>query len=266
MPETVNNIQQRRRMLAKYALLVNSILVLVLGCVMVAMSMVTRLQREEIRLFDAIDMDPVYIVLGVGVLVVFIGLIGCLGALRESVWTLHLFCACVMIIFLLEMVTAVFAVTLMSNIRVHLTHTIGKAIKQYGINQNKDANLDDLQQKYACCGADSVSDWDTNPFFNCSTSGRLRCSVPVSCCHPPISAHCGLQGRQIIYGIHAQSSPIFQNGCVTVLLNIFKMNTIIIGLSMMVIGILEIVSVVLAYLTIKAIYEKNSEQVYISTI
>lgn len=266
MPEPRSTVQQERRMLAKYALLINSMLVLVLGCVMVAMSMVTRLQREEISLFDAIDMDPVYIVLGVGVLVVFISLIGCLGALRESIWTLHLFCACVMIIFLLEMVTAVFAVTLMTNIRVHLTHTIGKAIKQYGTKPSKNAILDDLQQKYACCGSNSATDWGMNPFFNCSTYGRLRCSVPVSCCHHPVSTHCGLHGRQIIYGIHAQSSPIFQKGCVTVLLNIFKVNTIIIGLSMMVIGILEIVSVVLAYLTIKGIYEKNSAQVYISTI
>ncbi|XP_036362048.1 tetraspanin-33 isoform X6 [Octopus sinensis] len=134
-------------MLAKYALFVNSILVLVLGCVMVAMSMVTRLQREEISLFESIDMDPVYFVLGMGAFVVFISLLGCLGALRESVWTLHFFCICVMMIFLLEIVTFVFALTLMSNIQGNITHSISKGIKQYGLNQKKDAVLDDLQQK-----------------------------------------------------------------------------------------------------------------------
>ncbi|CAI9729441.1 tetraspanin-33-like isoform X1 [Octopus vulgaris] len=253
-------------MLAKYALFVNSILVLVLGCVMVAMSMVTRLQREEISLFESIDMDPVYFVLGMGAFVVFISLLGCLGALRESVWTLHFFCICVMMIFLLEIVTFVFALTLMSNIQGNITHSISKGIKQYGLNQKKDAVLDDLQQKYSCCGTKTYEDWNFNPFFNCSAHGHLTCKVPDSCCHPPVITRCGLLWNLPRTSHSNPNKRIFIQGCVPVLMNIFKMNAVIIGLSMLVIALLEIVSVVLAYLTIKGIYEKNSEQPFPSSI
>ncbi|GAB1599440.1 tetraspanin-33-like isoform X1 [Argonauta hians] len=252
-------------MLAKYALFVNSILVLVLGCVMVAMSMVTRLQREDISLFEEIDMDPVYVVLGMGALVVFISLIGCLGALRESVWTLHFFCVCVMMIFLLEIVTIVFALTLISNIQGNITHKISKGIKQYGLSQKKDAIIDDIQQRYSCCGTKTYKDWNYNPFFNCSAHGHLTCRVPDSCCRPPINSQCGFLWT-LTHSVSTPNRQIFVNGCVTVLMNIFKMNAVIIGLSMLVIALLEIVSVVLAYLTIKGIYEKNSEQPFPSSI
>ena len=33
-----------------------------------------------------------------------------------------------------------------------------------------------------CCGINGPNDWQSNPYFNCSSRAFQRCSVPFSCC------------------------------------------------------------------------------------
>lgn len=44
---------------------------------------------------------------------------------------------------------------------------------------------DTLQRNYQCCGISNYKDWDSNPYFNCSSAtstSAVKCLVPSSCC------------------------------------------------------------------------------------
>ncbi len=44
---------------------------------------------------------------------------------------------------------------------------------------------DTLQKNYQCCGITNYTDWNSNPYHNCSSAAStsaLKCLVPSSCC------------------------------------------------------------------------------------
>ncbi|XP_078731393.1 tetraspanin-15-like isoform X3 [Lampetra fluviatilis] len=57
--------------------------------------------------------------------------------------------------------------------------------------------MDFVQEEFQCCGADSYTDWESNPYHLCSAPGKAACGVPYSCCvtekNPGalLNSHCG---------------------------------------------------------------------------
>lgn len=130
--------------------------------------------------------DPVVLVLMVGVVMFTLGFAGCVGALRENICLLKFFCGAIVLIFFLELAVAVLAFLFQDWVRDRFREFFESNIKSYRDDIDLQNLIDSLQKANQCCGAYGPEDWDLNVYFNCSGASysREKCGVPFSCCVP----------------------------------------------------------------------------------
>ncbi|XP_034518680.1 tetraspanin-14-like isoform X1 [Ailuropoda melanoleuca] len=130
--------------------------------------------------------DPVVLVLMVGVVMFTLGFAGCVGALRENICLLKFFCGTIVLIFFLELAVAVLAFLFQDWVRDRFREFFESNIRSYRDDIDLQNLIDSLQKANQCCGAYGPEDWDLNVYFNCSGASysREKCGVPFSCCVP----------------------------------------------------------------------------------
>ncbi|KAL6056122.1 hypothetical protein STEG23_003060, partial [Scotinomys teguina] len=130
--------------------------------------------------------DPVVLVLMVGVVMFTLGFAGCVGALRENICLLKFFCGAIVLIFFLELAVAVLAFLFQDWVRDRFREFFESNIRSYRDDIDLQNLIDSLQKANQCCGAYGPEDWDLNVYFNCSGASysREKCGVPFSCCVP----------------------------------------------------------------------------------
>ncbi|XP_032347482.1 tetraspanin-14 isoform X1 [Camelus ferus] len=155
--------------------------------------------------------DPVVLVLMVGVVMFTLGFAGCVGALRENICLLNFllqasprirqwpgggcplhsaaprkFCSAIVLIFFLELAVAVLAFLFQDWVRDRFREFFESNIRSYRDDIDLQNLIDSLQKANQCCGAYGPEDWDLNVYFNCSGASysREKCGVPFSCCVP----------------------------------------------------------------------------------
>ncbi|NWI67922.1 TSN14 protein, partial [Todus mexicanus] len=148
-------------------------------------------------------LDPVVLVLLVGIVMFTLGFAGCVGALRENICLLKFFCGAIVFIFLLELAAAVLAFLFQDWVRDRVKEFFENNIKSYRDDIDLQNLIDSLQKINHCCGAQGPDDWDFNIYFNCSSESKSRekCGVPFSCCIPDpaqkvVNTQCGYDVRK----------------------------------------------------------------------
>ncbi|PKU38129.1 tetraspanin-14 [Limosa lapponica baueri] len=150
-------------------------------------------------------LDPVVLVLVVGIVMFTLGFAGCVGALRENICLLKFFCGAIMFIFLLELAAAVLAFLFQDWVRDRVKEFFENNIKSYRDDIDLQNLIDSLQKINHCCGAQGPDDWDFNIYFNCSSESKSRekCGVPFSCCIPDPAIFGIFLARTLISDIEA---------------------------------------------------------------
>lgn len=73
-----------------------------------------------------------------------------------------------------------------NQIKQQAVHGLRVFIKHYREDPDQQNLIDWIQEDWLqCCGIDGPKDWDSNNYFNCSSSAigsREACGVPFSCC------------------------------------------------------------------------------------
>uniref|UniRef100_A0A4X2LAJ7 Tetraspanin n=1 Tax=Vombatus ursinus TaxID=29139 RepID=A0A4X2LAJ7_VOMUR len=166
--------------------------------------------------------DPVVLVLIVGVVMFTLGFAGCVGALRENICLLQFFCGAIVLIFFLELAVAVLAFLFQDWVRDRFKEFFEINIKSYRDDIDLQNLIDSLQKANQCCGAYGPEDWDLNVYFNCSgeSYSREKCGVPFSCCVPDpaqkvVNTQCGYDVRTLTKNKWDES--IFTKGCIPAL-------------------------------------------------
>uniref|UniRef100_A0A673VDW5 Tetraspanin 14 n=1 Tax=Suricata suricatta TaxID=37032 RepID=A0A673VDW5_SURSU len=166
--------------------------------------------------------DPVVLVLMVGVVMFTLGFAGCVGALRENICLLKFFCGTIVLIFFLELAVAVLAFLFQDWVRDRFREFFESNIRSYRDDIDLQNLIDSLQKANQCCGAYGPEDWDLNVYFNCSGASysREKCGVPFSCCVPDpaqkvVNTQCGYDVRTQLKSKWDES--IFTKGCIQAL-------------------------------------------------
>ncbi|KAB0402902.1 hypothetical protein E2I00_006096 [Balaenoptera physalus] len=166
--------------------------------------------------------DPVVLVLMVGVVMFTLGFAGCVGALRENICLLNFFCSAIVLIFFLELAVAVLAFLFQDWVRDRFREFFESNIRSYRDDIDLQNLIDSLQKANQCCGAYGPEDWDLNVYFNCSGASysREKCGVPFSCCVPDpaqkvVNTQCGYDVRTQLKSKWDES--IFTKGCIQAL-------------------------------------------------
>ncbi|XP_034959776.1 CD63 antigen [Zootoca vivipara] len=144
------------------------------GIALIALGIYVQIElKHTLVMTSASASGPPIVILAVGVIVFFISFFGCCGALKENYCMVTTFAVLLTLIFLVEIAAAIAGYIYKDEIKAVIDKEIRAEIAVYK-NDGKVAKvLDDLQEKYSCCGAFNYTDW-----FNGTTSSN----IPPSCC------------------------------------------------------------------------------------
>lgn len=122
----------------------------------------------------------------IGVIGILITSLAIAATYRENVFVLRLYMIILTLIVVMNLVTGVTFLIFSGKITQTITEKLqGRYITDYFEDDLVRSVYDTLQSGYKCCGIKDYNDWNSNPYFNCTSttsSSSLKCLVPASCC------------------------------------------------------------------------------------
>jgi len=120
---------------------------------------------------------------------VIIALVGYTAVAFESRYMLAWFTICLVVLFIIESIVGLLSYVYQDNLEDDLKDNLKSFfIYPYGLNFDSTLTVDNIQQKYYCCGADSFQDWETS-VWRTQHPGH---HTPDSCCKTPTPG-CGVR-------------------------------------------------------------------------
>jgi len=174
-----------------------------------------------------------YILIGAGLLVLFVGVIGCIGVTKLNRCCLLSFTFLLLVIFLLEAVAGILAYVYSEQIDRELKQSFKQTLTtKYSIDRSITEAADLLHQNHGCCGADSFLDWRNSTWLkNTNTEEKIIqrqnesnskygiMKAPDICCRT-VAPYCGYRDHP---------SMIYYDGCIGALKQDIQEHEIIIG-------------------------------------
>ncbi|XP_019752913.1 tetraspanin-10, partial [Hippocampus comes] len=203
----------------KYLLVLSNLMFSVLGLLLLTVGLWGLISKESFtqEKIGSMGTDPMLLLGTLGLLLAFLCLTGCVGALRENTFLLKLFSGMLLVIITAQ----VLAIIVVYNVQQEIGNVLRSAMLAAMARYQDDLDLrfitDEIQSNLQCCGADTYRDWEVNIYYNCSAPGVLACGVPATCCIDPLengtmwNSQCGLDA-QTLDEFSAQS-VIFLGGC-----------------------------------------------------
>ncbi|XP_061390135.1 tetraspanin-5 [Musca vetustissima] len=169
-------------------------------------------------------LDPAFVLICTGSVAFLIGFTGSVGALRENTCLLGTFIMLMCVLLIVEVCFGVLYLVLKDKgwIKDQATEGLRAFIIHYREDPDQQNLIDWIQEDWLqCCGIEGPKDWDSNNYFNCSSSAigsREACGVPFSCCrrqpHELIkNKQCGYDVRKEGYSFEI-AKIIYDKGCV----------------------------------------------------
>lgn len=159
-----------------------------------------------------------YLMIGIGGFIVVTGIMGCAGARVENRCLLVLYSVFLLLIFLLEAISGVLAYMYEGIIREELSRSLNDTMmKNYNYDAHLTAAIDDMQQRFLCCGAVSFKDWQKSQWLREDRNTTNK--APDSCCMS-YSQGCAISDHP---------SNIYYRGCSPRLAQYTKESLMIIG-------------------------------------
>lgn len=128
---------------------------------------------------DSHFFSPAHLLVAIGVIMMFVSIFGCIGALKESTAMINIYGVLLAIVFILEVAAAISAFALQGQVKEMVRRTVNESMASYNSNANKAQSVDFMQRVLECCGVDSYEDWK---FFLPNVTESIE--LPESCCLP----------------------------------------------------------------------------------
>lgn len=212
-------------LVVKFLLFLTNVIVWLLGVALLGAGVYV-LTAPETNL-DNVEVDnfltaPAILLCIIGGVLFLLGFCGCFGALLELYIPLIIYTAVLSILVLVEIGVVVYIYLQQDSALNVFRSTLEEAIVQYYDDPDKASIIDQLQSELiGCCGVEDPTDWEANPYFNCSSEAAQRCSVPYSCCvlteNEVVNVQCGyraLDAQGTNYYLNPNAiNPIHTTGC-----------------------------------------------------
>ncbi|XP_005177840.1 tetraspanin-17 isoform X2 [Musca domestica] len=166
-------------------------------------------------------LDPAFVLICTGSVAFLIGFTGSVGALRENTCLLGTFIVLMCVLLVVEVCFGVLYLVLKDKgwIKDQATEGLRAFIIHYREDPDQQNLIDWIQEDWLqCCGIEGPKDWDSNNYFNCSSSAigsREACGVPFSCCRR--QPHELIKNKQCGYDVRKEGYPvdrhIYERGC-----------------------------------------------------
>lgn len=219
--------------------------------------------------------DPVFVIMGAGLLVLLISCTGCLGSLRENICCLKIFSGTISTVILLQVVVTVLSFVYPDFFQNKLDDFIALTIERYRDDLDLQNMIDFTQKNFECCGARGPQDWNENKYFKCDNKISVNnityrpveeCGVPYSCCkvvNDPsvrdknrteyiINTQCGYGARKLTTS--EKDEKIYIQGCLVKFDNWLKTDIYKTIVVILIIFVVQIIPVCLASNSVNLIY------------
>ncbi|GAB1598703.1 CD81 protein-like [Argonauta hians] len=149
----------------KYLMFAFNFLFWLLGCAILGVGIWIRLDQDFQKYIDEDFNLPylgAYILIGVGVLMMIIGFVGCCGAIRNSQCLLAMFFIFLFLIFAVLLGAGIYVIISKSSVDDLVEDMLDNAVKNYRTNKASQELMDNVQLQFKCCGsALGISDYGT---------------------------------------------------------------------------------------------------------
>ncbi|XP_071952279.1 tetraspanin-5-like [Antedon mediterranea] len=162
-----------------------------------------------------ISVDPLWVFIVIGFIVIILSTLGCIGSLRENTTMLKMFRYSMILILILEATAAVLAYFYQDEVVGSIETFVMNGMKNYQDDPDTQFIIDTIQEYLQCCGINEPSDWEVNLYYNCSGVARVtKCSVPFSCCVEEAEGVVNYQcGNEALVPDTPDSQVIYTKGC-----------------------------------------------------
>ncbi|XP_020639030.1 CD63 antigen [Pogona vitticeps] len=156
------------------------------GIALIALGIYVQIElRKTLVTTSASASGAPIVILVVGIIVFFISFFGCCGAMKENYCMVTTFAVLLTLIFLLEIAAAIAGYVFKDKVRAVLETEIKEEMRVYGNDTDVTHILDDLQEKYNCCGAFNYTDWFDVPRFKSHLVPPSCCNAGMNCTNNP---------------------------------------------------------------------------------
>ncbi|XP_042310085.1 CD82 antigen-like [Sceloporus undulatus] len=191
----------------------------------------------------------IYVLIGVGGILLLKGFLGCAATLFEIQCFLGLYIICLVLIFAAQMAAGLFVYFQDTTLRTKVSDTFTQLLQTYNstdkVNKSLETVLDYVQVHFSCCGWTGPENW----VVNMALQERNLTYYPCSCDNSTMTqvGFCPLEKAAASQNITVNDWPVRQQGCERAVHTWMEENfDIIIGVS---IGLVlaEMLGIVLAF-------------------
>lgn len=196
-----------------------------------------------------------------GVVLFFLGLLGCCGSCKKSRCLLYFFALLLTVLLLAQVAVVIFSFVEESKVEDQVKKGLEKTAEQFLTDKNTMKAWDEAQSNIECCGAwDGYTDWNTIldatlvPKSCCSTDA---CEADaVDCKSVDDNADDNKTGAQcVVYS----PATTYKKGCGKKVVDLVKDNLVLVGAGLLVFVFLQVLGILSAIVIAKAIKDTNAQ-------
>ncbi|XP_036391108.1 CD82 antigen-like isoform X2 [Megalops cyprinoides] len=197
-----------------------------------------------------------YILIAVGSLSMFMGFLGCIGAVYEIRCLLGLYFTCLLLILIAQVTAAVLIYFQRDLLKSEMSSIVNRIIVDYsGQNKTTEQAWDYIQRTIQCCGWTGPSNWTENTLMKNSSLILYPCS-----CRNMSLSHVDVKES----GLCESSSPewpVYSQGCISSVENWLLNNSgVILGICIGV-AVIELLGMILSMCLCKSIQQEDYTKV-----
>ncbi|CAK1552579.1 unnamed protein product [Leptosia nina] len=198
--------------------------------------------------------SPATFIIVIGVIMLFVSLFGCVGALKESTCLVNIFAVILSLVLVLEIAAAIAAYTLRGQVTKMLDENLRDTLPYYYTNSEVASSYDFIQSRLNCCGVDSYLDWgEVQNAQGTEGISVANITVPFSCC---------AQTRRHILGEMEveECEKLYANGCLPRITYLVYQSAGLLGAGAMTIAFIQIIGIVFSFSLATSIRKAKSER------
>nr|BAN20687.1 tetraspanin, putative [Riptortus pedestris] len=175
---------------------------------------------------------PAIIFIVIGCAITIVAFLGCWGAIQENRCYLHLYASILLVLLLILIAIGAAVIIRKDQTEASLLQFLGTVFDK---GQSDDVTsktlIDEIQSSFKCCGMDGPQEyiWNLKP-------------IPASCCYG---------------GNSCNAIDAYKDGCQQKVLNFLKYDLKLLGIFAIVVGVVELLGVVFAFILSTSIKRQN---------
>ncbi|XP_075969226.1 CD63 antigen-like [Anticarsia gemmatalis] len=251
---TQNNLEVGMKCIKYMLLCITAIFVLTSALIISVGTTIYAIYHDVSFFLDDYFFSPATFVIVIGIIMLFVSLFGCIGALKESTCLVNIFAVILSVVFILEIAAAIAAYSLRNQVTDMLDEKLRTTLPIYYENKEVEGAFDFIQSRLNCCGVDSYMDWgNVAPPSTVSGISISNITVPNSCCAET--------QYQTVGDIEIEECvKLYANGCLPRVFYLVYQSAGLLGAGAMTIAFIQIIGIVFSFSLASSIRKAKSER------